>query len=205
MEFRKEYTQRLLDCKDDVALFGETFLDHKVHDYNEGFLNCKEKCVLYRSGRKVGKSTSAAVKTLHFAWFAPFLLKTVRDRCDIVIVSVTQQQADIMMDLIKDQLGRSKAMQSYIMKNNAGELWIRFINGGGYSRIYTRAAGEQGTSLRGYIPHVVIVDEVGFVKEKVLVALLPAGIATDARYWLVGTPFGKSGYCLLYTSPSPRD
>ena len=193
-KFRTETMNRILKCKDDEVEFADLFLHHKVHEHNKPFLRTREKWVIYRSGRKVGKSTTTAIKAIHFAWFAPFMLHTVEDRCDIVIVSITQHQSNIMMDMIKTLIKRSPTLQQFIVKDKADELWIKFINSKGYSRIFTRAAGEKGLSIRGYVPHVMIVDEGGFVKRAVFAALVPAGIATDARLWIVGTPFAKIGY-----------
>ena len=88
-KFRTELMQKVVACKDDEVLFADLFLHHKVHKHNEPFLRTREKWVIYRSGRKVGKSTTTAIKAIHFAWFAPFMLHTVEDRCDILIISLS--------------------------------------------------------------------------------------------------------------------
>lgn len=193
-DFRKQLMDTVLKCKAEPALFAEKFLGYAPYEYNKGYLNANDKWIVYRAGRKVGKTMTTAAKVLHFSWFAPFMLDTIQDRCEIVIVAPTQNQANIMFDMIKTLVNRSPILKSYVVKSKADEMWIRFINGGGMTKIYTRASGDKGDSIRGYVPHVIIVDECAFVKRQVLTALIPAGIATDARVWLTSTPFGKAGY-----------
>ena len=193
-KFREELMQTVLNCKDQPSLFASKFLGYEPYEYNKGYLDAPDKWIVYRAGRKVGKTMTTAAKVIHFAWFAPFMLDTVNDLCEIVIVAPTQNQANIMFDMIKLLINRSSILKSFIVKQKADELWVRFINGGGLTKIYTRASGDRGDSIRGYVPHVIIVDEASFVRRQVLTALIPAGIATNARVWLTSTPFGKSGY-----------
>ena len=193
-EFRKKLVENVLRCKDSGSAFAEEFLGYKPYEYNKGYLDARDKWIVYRAGRKVGKTQTTAAKVIHFAWFAPFMLDTVDDRCEIVIVAPTQNQANIMFDMIKTLVNRSSILKNYVVKSKADEMWIRFINGGGMTKIFTRASGDKGASIRGYVPHVIIVDEASFVKRQVLTALIPAGMATDARVWLTSTPFGKAGY-----------
>lgn len=192
---REELFKKLVECKDKPSVFSDLFLDHQVHDYNIPYVNALDKWLIYRSGRKVGKTMSTAVKAIHFAWYAPFMnMEAIKDRCDILIVAPTQSQADIMLDQIKTFVHRSAIVSDYVVKEKSDEIWIKFVNEEGISKIYTRAAGERGDSIRGYIPHVIVVDEASFIKRRVLVSLIPAGMATDARVWLTSTPFGDIGY-----------
>lgn len=194
VDARKKMLQILLECKQDPALFAEKILHYKPFDYNIPYLRCLEKFVILRSGRKVGKTYNTAAKAIHFAWFAPFLLKTVDDVCEILIVAPTQNQANIMFGMIKTLVHRDQILESYIIKEKADELWLGFIDGKGISKIYTRAAGERGDSIRGYAPHVIIADEASYMNRDVMIALMPAGLATDARLWMTSSPNGKVGY-----------
>lgn len=195
INFRQQLLQKLVDCRTSPSKFAETFLGYQPYDYNKGYLDASDKWLVYRAGRKVGKTQTTAAKALHFAWYAPYMgLGTVHDRCDILIVAPTQNQANIMFDMIKTLIHRSKILEGYILKEKADELWLQFIDGSGISRIYTRAAGERGDSIRGYVPHIIVADESAFIRRQVLTALIPAGIATNARVWMTSTPFGRAGY-----------
>ena len=186
--------QVVADCADNPSKFSEVFLDHKLFDYNQKYVNCQDRFIVYRSGRQVGKTMSTAVKAIHFAFFAPLMLKTVKDECTIVIAAPTQNQATIMFDRIRSLIINNDFLKGMIVRNTQSEMWVNFLDGRGISKIITRATGETGVSLRGYSPHCIIADECSFIKSSILKAFLPSGMATHARVWLTSTPFSKSGY-----------
>ena len=194
LEERKNFLQSIADCASSPSKFSEIFLDHKLFPYNKKYVDCKERFIVYRSGRQVGKTMSTAVKAVHFAFFAPLMLKTVNHDCTIVIAAPTQNQATIMFGRIRDLIMNNDFLKGYVVRNTQTEMWVRFLDNTGSSKIVTRATGETGVSLRGYSPHVIIADECSFIKTDILRAFLPSGLATQARVWLTSTPFSKSGY-----------
>ena len=191
---RKDFMQVIAECATNPSKFSEVFLNHKLFDYNQKYVNCKDRFIVYRSGRQVGKTMSTAVKAIHFAFFAPLQLKTVKDECTIVIAAPTQNQATIMFDRIRSLVINNDFLKGYIVRNTQSELWVNYLDGKRMSKIITRATGETGVSLRGYSPHCIIADECSFIKSSILKAFLPSGMATHARVWLTSTPFSKSGY-----------
>jgi hypothetical protein len=194
LEERQNFMQTVLECSTDAAKFSDVFLGHKLFPYNKEYVNCKERFIVYRSGRQVGKTMSTAVKAIHFAFFAPLLQKTVNKECTIVIAAPTQNQAGIMFDRIRSLLINNDFLKGYIVRNTQTELWVNFLDNTGMSKIITRATGETGITLRGYSPHVIIADECSFIKTDILRAFLPSGMATQAKVWLTSTPFSKAGY-----------
>jgi len=194
VEERQEFMQTIADCAKNPSLFSEVFLGHKLFDYNVKYVNCQDRFIVYRSGRQVGKTMSTAAKAVHFAFFAPLMLKTVKNECTIVIAAPTQNQATIMFDRIRSLVINNAFLKGYIVRNTQSELWLNFLDNTGMSKIITRATGETGVGLRGYSPHVIIADECSFIKTDILRAFLPSGMATQAKVWLTSTPFSKSGY-----------
>ena len=194
IEDRKDLLQTIAECADKPSKFSEVFLDHDVFDYNKRYVDCQDRFIVYRSGRQVGKTMSTAVKAIHFAFFAPLMLKTVKHECTIVIAAPTQNQAGIMYDRIRSLIMNNSFLKGYVVRNTQTELWVNFLDNTGMSKIVTRATGEKGTTLRGYSPHCIIADECSFIKTDILKAFLPSGMATQARVWLTSTPFSKSGY-----------
>jgi|TARA_R110000824_G_scaffold273582_1_gene462056 phage FluMu gp28-like protein len=194
VEEREQFMQTVADCATNPSKFSEVFLDHKLFDYNQKYVNCQDRFIVYRSGRQVGKTMSTAVKAIHFAFFAPIMLETVKNECIIVIAAPTQNQATIMFDRIRSLIVNNEFLKGMIVRNTQSEMWVNFLDGRGMSKIITRATGETGTSLRGYSPHCIIADECSFIKTSILKAFLPSGMATHARVWLTSTPFSKSGY-----------
>ena len=191
---RKNFMQSIVDCVHKPSVFSTVFLDHKLFEYNRKYVDCQDRFIVYRSGRQVGKTMSTAVKTVHFAFFAPLLSETVKNECIIVIAAPTQNQASIMFDRIRTLVVKNEFLKGYVVRNTQTELWLNFLDNTGMSKIITRATGETGTGLRGYSPHVIIADECSFIKTDILRAFLPSGMATQAKVWLTSTPFSKNGY-----------
>ena len=75
VEEREQFMQTVADCATNPSKFSEIFLDHKLFDYNQKYVNCNDRFIVYRSGRQVGKTMSTAVKTIHFAFFAPLIIR----------------------------------------------------------------------------------------------------------------------------------
>ena len=191
---RENLLQQITECAATPSKFSEIFLGHDVFDYNKKYVDCQDRFIVYPSGRQVGKTMSTAVKAIHFAFFAPLMLKTVKHECTIVIAAPTQNQAGIMYDRIRSLIMNNEFLKGYVVRNTQTELWVNFLDNTGMSKIITRATGEHGTTLRGYSPHCIIADECSFIKTNILKAFLPSGMATQARVWLTSTPFSKSGY-----------
>ena len=184
---RQNFMQTVTDCVYTPSKFSEIFLDHKLFPYNKEYVDCQDRFIVYRSGRQVGKTMSTAVKTVHFAFFAPLLQDTVKNECVIVIAAPTQNQATIMFDRIRTLVVNNDFLKGYIVRNTQTELWLNFLDNTGVSKIITRATGETGTTLRGYSPHVIIADECSFIKTDILRAFLPSGMATKAKVSLSQT------------------
>ena len=127
LEERQNFMQTILECSTDAAKFSDIFLDHKLFPYNQEYVNCKERFIVYRSGRQVGKTMSTAVKAIHFAFFAPILHKTVKNECTIVIAAPTQNQAGIMFDRIRSLLISNDFLKGYIVRNTQTEMWVKLV------------------------------------------------------------------------------
>ena len=194
LEERKNFMQVVTECAADPSLFSEVFLDHKLFPYNKKYVNCQDRFIVYRSGRQVGKTMSTAVKAIHFAFFAPLMLKTIKHECIILIAAPTQNQASIMFGRIRDLIMKNELLRGYVVRDTQTEITLKFLDNTGKTTIITRATGETGITLRGYSPHVIIADECSFIKTDILRAFLPSGLATKARVWLTSTPFSKAGY-----------
>lgn len=195
-EQRKQFMQTMLDCMAKPSVFAKIFFDMELFPKNQAYADCKDRWVVYRSGRQNGKTTSTAVKTLHYAWFAPVLSEIAKaeKRCDIVIVAPTENQARIMFGRIQDLLEKSAVLKQFVIKNTQGEIILNWMNGEGKSHIYTRAAGESGVSVRGYSPNVIICDEASFLPDRIIVSLIPSGLAKGVHVWLTSTPFTPAGF-----------
>jgi len=196
IEKREKMLNLVAEMAKSPSKFSEVMLEHELFDYNKKYVDSTERFIIYRSGRQAGKTMSTAVKAIHWSFFAPILSKDAREKKEgvVIIAAPTQNQASIMFDRIRTLVKNSDFLSKYIIRNTQTELWVQWLNKGGVTKIYVRATGETGVTLRGYSPHVIIADECAFIKRSIMVAFLPSGMATQASVWLTSTPFGKQGY-----------
>ncbi len=189
-----EFAKRFVKASGNCSYFVEQFFGEDNHDYNIPYLNCEDRFVVYRSGRQCGKTRNAALKAIHFGYFAPLKKVKIRQRkCSIVIASITKDQAAIIFDAIVDYVGMSSILSDNVERQTKTELVLRWYNGGGKTRFVVRPIGDTGKSLRGYTTHLAILDEAGYIPEVVYNAFLPSTLTTKARILLTSTPKGKAG------------
>lgn len=195
LEERKKFVGLIKECAEKPSVFSERFLEHKLHKYNAEYVDCMERFIMYRSGRQAGKTMSTAAKTVHFAFFAPlYVHDPAQKECIILIAAPTQNQATIMFERIKLLINNSDFLSGYIIRNTQTEIWLKTLDNSMTTKIITRATGETGATLRGYSPDVIIADECAFMKQSIMIAFLPSGLAKHVRVWITSTPYGKTGY-----------
>jgi len=182
-------------CAEQPSYFSKAFLDHELHKYNAEYVDCKDRFIIYRSGRQAGKTMSTAAKAIHWAFFAPLLVHDKQQKeATILIAAPTQNQATIMFERIRMLVMNSDFLAGYVVRNTQTEIWMKSLDQTMTSKIITRATGETGATLRGYSPDVIIADECAFMKESIMIAFLPSGLAKHVRVWITSTPFGKNNF-----------
>lgn len=143
-------------------------------------------------GRQVGKSEIVSYKA------ALFILNHPGKR--VLVVSVTEDQAELMLTRILDHLyfldkkcvakGKDKPTKHKVVLTNK-------------SYVITKAAGATGAGMRGLTVDVVIIDEAAHVPEIVFSVLSPMLLTTGGKLWLLSTPNSMDGYFYkAYTDPS---
>lgn len=189
-----EYAQRLIRCSNECAYFAEQFMDLKIFDYNIPYLNCEERFVVYRSGRQCGKSRNAAIKAIHFGYFAPLKASNLDEGvCNVVIASLSKDQAYLIFNKISNFIHKSPTLSSKILNETKQDLKLEWFDGTGVTNFVVRPIGDTGESLRGYTTHMAILDEAGYIPQPVFDAFLPSTVTTKPRILLTSTPKGKSG------------
>jgi len=195
LDERKQFVDLIKECSNKPSVFSKVFLGHDLHKYNAEYVDCKDRFIMYRSGRQAGKTMSTAAKAVHFAFFAPLLVRDkAQKECVILIAAPTQNQATIMFERIKLLIDNSDFLKGYVVRNTQTEVWLRTLDNSMVTKIITRATGETGATLRGYSPDVIIADECAFMKQSIMIAFLPSGLAKHVRVWITSTPYGMSGY-----------
>ncbi len=144
------------------------------------------------SGRQVGKSEIIALKT------ARFILKHPNKK--VLIISVTEQQAELM--LVKIVLHLHDLDKKSICKgaNRPTKHKVTLTNG---SYAITKAVGQYGLGALGLTMDVVVPDECAYLPETIWQSITPMLLTTGGHLWLLSTPNAQEGYFYeAYTNPA---
>lgn len=189
-----EYAKRLIRAKDDCSYFTEQFFGVHNFDYNVPYLNCEERFVVYRSGRQCGKSRNAALKAIHFGYFAGVKAGNIDEGiANIVIASLSKDQANLIFEKVSNFIHKSSIISDNIERETKSEITLRWFDGSGRTKFIVRPIGDTGDSLRGWTTHMAILDEAGYIPQVVYDAFFPSTVTTKPRILLTSTPKGKAG------------
>jgi len=176
-KFTEKEQEKILT--DPVAFF--TFATKTIpFEYQAKFLVMKGKRTAWRAGRQVGKSTTCAVKALFRAFMNP--------KEQILILSPTQRQSSLMFWKIKEFISENELISEAVIRET--RTLIQFDNG---SLIHSLPSGIKGTTIMGFSPTLIIIDEAAFVSEETFTAILPSLASTNGDLILISTPFGRRG------------
>jgi len=165
---------------EDPVFFAESLLRFHPFPYQAEILRDRSKRLVACLGRQTGKTTTAAVKAIHYAFTNPGTLT--------LIVSPSLRQSMIMFDRILGLLSSSKLLYRSVVRRTRTE--VQLSNG---SKIVALPCSEN--LLRGYTAHLVIVDEAAFLEDEVITSILfPMLAATGGALILLSTPWGKDNY-----------
>ena len=142
-------------------------------------LRSTAKTTMLNCCRQFGKSTVGGARAIHKSLFKP--------RSTTVIISPTQDQSAELLERAKvilytlDETGVETEMESTIRL----ELSNR-------SRIFAMPGSE--TSIRGYSPDLLILDEASRIPDPVYIAAMGMLAATNGEQLIMSTPAGKRGF-----------
>jgi len=189
-----EYARMLVESTKSCSKFVEYFIGFDVFDYNKAFLDCMDRFIVYRTGRQVGKTTNAALKAIHFAFFAPLFAHNIDTGvANVIIASLSKDQAHLILSKIAEFIHMSPTLSKKILRETKTEMSIEWFDGKGKTNFIVRPIGDTGDSLRGFTAHMAILDEAAYIPQVVYDAFLPSTVTTKPHILLTSTPKGKSG------------
>ena len=163
----------------DPVVFAEKILNFKPFPYQAQLLRDPAKKIVVCAGKQVGKSTTIAVKAIHFAVTNP---RTVS-----LIVSATRRMSMLMSDKILEFIENTVLSRS--VRGKKRRTKIMFSNG---SWIKILPSGRDGRTLRGITAHLVLLDEAALMPVRVVEnVIFPMLEATDGICWMLSTPEGN--------------
>jgi len=162
------YAQELIKCAKSCTHFSEQFMGLKIFDYNKAFLDCFDRFIVYRTGRQVGKSRNAAIKAIHFGFFAPLFAHNLDEgQANVVIASLSKDQAYLIFNKISNFIHLSPTLSRRIRRETKSEMTIEWYDGTGVTNFIVRPIGDTGDSLRGFTVHYAILDEAAYIPQVV--------------------------------------
>ncbi len=161
----------------------------KVYPHQDLILNDLSKRILLNIARQTGKSTAAAIKAIHTAYW--------NDNSLVIIMSATKPQALEVVRKIKTFMTTASftAFKALMPKGKESKAEVELKNPGAktFSRIISVPATD---AARGYSPKLVIPDELAFWEDGDRIfnqVVLPMVDATDGSIMALSTPNGKYG------------
>ena len=181
-ELREKALQRL---REDPVFFARVVLKWIPFDYQEELLQTKAKRIAAVWGRQTGKSSTIAVKTVHFAVMNPGVI--------VLIVSPGIRQSMLMFSKIADFFLSNKLLRATVSNYTKTEIILN-----NRSRIIALPCSQDGATLRGYTADLVIMDEAAFMPETVISNVIFPMLATTEQSRgtgiaiLISTPWGRN-------------
>ena len=157
--------------------------------YQDIILNDESKTIAVCIARQSGKSTMAAIKALHAAYF--------NDNYVIVIISGTKPQSMELIKRMRELMHSAKFDWSVLApskKESRTEIVIKNKNNKTFSRIICVPATD---GARGYTANLVIIDEAAFIENGNYIfnsVARPMVRFTKGQIILLSTPNGKRGF-----------
>jgi len=177
---KREKQRKLKRLKQDPIIFAETFLDFHPFSYQEKLLRDSSKRIVSAWGRQTGKTTTNAVKAIHFAYCNP--------KKFVLIVSPSLRQSMIMFDRILELIYSNSYLPKSVVRKT--RTLIQLDNG---SKIV--ALPCSANLLRGYTTHMIICDEAAFIPEEVITQIIfPMLSTTQGSAIFLSTPWGRNHF-----------
>jgi len=136
--------------------------------------------ILANTGRQVGKTTIFSHK------IARYMLNNPKHQ--VIVVSLTEDQAQLIIVMILDYLERNhkNLVQKGKNKPTKSRIWIK--NG---AHVISRPVGNTGDAVRGFTGDVLYIDEASGMPELMWKAAMPVLMTTGGQIWMSSTPRGK--------------
>jgi phage FluMu gp28-like protein len=184
--------QRLLN---EPSYFVEHYLDEEPFGYQKEFMNKDDDRKVFVSGRRVGKSRTAA-------WLALWKAVTF-EQVEVLLTAKAQRQSMELFNQVQAEMRNSNIPEDQWGVVRSTRTEINFDNG---SRIIALPVGRDGSNIRGYggPENMIIVDEAAFIDDAIFQqVLLPMMAEGGGTFIILSTPFGKKGF-LYEKSNDPK-
>jgi len=176
----ENYDEEPVKIRTDPALFARALVGLNPFPYQEKLLSDMSKRIVSCWGRQTGKTSTVAVKAVHYAYS--------NTNVTVLVASPSLRQSMIMFNRILGYIKASFILKKALAKKT--QTVIQLLNG---SAIVALPCSEN--LIRGYTANLVICDEAAFMPEDVIVQVIfPTLSATDGSAIFLSTPWGKDHF-----------
>jgi len=166
--------------KEDPALFAKSLLGWLPFPYQERLLRDQSRRIVSCWGRQCGKTSTIAVKAIHFAYCNP--------DATVLIASPSLRQSIIMFDRILGFIHQGSILSGGVARKT--RTVVQLLNG---SQIIALPCSEN--LLRGFTAHLIVCDEMAFMPEEVITQVIfPMLSATGGAAIFLSTPWGRDHF-----------
>ena len=179
----------LLGIQTDPSLFARLLVNWHPFPYQEKLLSDPSKRIVSCWGRQCGKTTTVAVKAIHYAYTNPSVT--------VLVASPSLRQSIIMLDRIQELIENNFILSQGVAKKTRTSIQLH-----NNSIIVALPCSED--LLRGYTADLIICDEAAFMPEETITQVMfPMLSATNGGAIFLSTPWGKNHFFhKAYTSPN---
>ena len=179
----------LLDIQANPSLFAKLLVKWHPFPYQEKLLNDPSKRIVSCWGRQCGKTTTVAVKAIHYTYTNP--------NTTVLVASPSLRQSAIMLNRIQELTQNNFILQQGVAKQTRTEIHLH-----NNSVIVALPCSEN--LLRGYTADVIICDEAAFMPEETITQVMfPMLSTTNGTAIFLSTPWGKNHFFhRAYTNPN---
>jgi hypothetical protein len=178
----------LLNIQTNPSLFTKLLANWHPFPYQEKLLSDQSKRIVSCWGRQCGKTTTVAVKAIHYTYTNP--------NTTVLVASPSLRQSTIMLNRIQELMENSFILKQGVAKQTRTE--IQLLNN---SIIVALPCSEN--LLRGYTADLIICDEAAFMPEETITQVMfPMLSTTNGKAIFLSTPWGKNHFFhKAYTNP----
>jgi len=160
--------------------YAEKILKMKPFPYQKALLEDSSKRLVACMGRQSGKTTTIALRAIHFAYTNP--------GATVLITAPSLRQSMIMFDRISMLIFSTSTLKNHVIRST--RTIIQLDN---RSQIIALPCSEY--FLRGYTAQMIICDEASFMPEELITnVLFPMISTTDGYAIMLSTPWGRDHF-----------
>ena len=178
--------------------------------YQEIMIRCSSRRVVFRNGRRSGKTVALAALCLWACMIQPFLARdpntgepilrdgeTIQQKTRILILTPRQTHADNIMEIVQSFIEQNPILNQAVVKFRSSPYYIVKFANGSWIKCLTAGTGTAaaGLSARSFDADILILDEANYLGEaerKAIMAILTTNLNTMLR--ASSTPIGMRDF-----------